>query len=222
MSSNDNTSTLKSYVDSATGAVQSGIASLTGSASDHVRFPPRFLSTSTQQSVSFLLIIKSSPIFHIQWKIHSNTTPANHPSQQAKADQTRAKATTEHDASQSAIKAGPFTLGSSGAATKDNPDRTQGAWDQTIGSGKETVGNLLGDESLKRQGREQNLQGQGQEAKGQLSDFGNGVGDRVKGTMGSAAAGLTGNREKQERMQDRHDDGKTRQRGAELDMNKSA
>jgi hypothetical protein len=36
MSSADNTSTLKSYVDSATGAIQSGVASLTGNASDQV------------------------------------------------------------------------------------------------------------------------------------------------------------------------------------------
>lgn len=75
---------------------------------------------------------------------------------------------------------------------------------------------------MKREGREQNLQGQGQEAKGQLSDFGSGMGDRLKGTVGSAAAGLTGDREKQQRMQDRHDEGKTRQRGAELDMDRSA
>lgn len=143
-------------------------------------------------------------------------------SQQAKASQTRAHASAEHSASESALKAGPFTLGSSGAATKDNPDRSQGAWDQTIGSGKETVGNLLGSESLKREGREQNLQGQGQEAKGQLADFGQGVGDRVAGSVGGAAAALVGDRQEERRWQDRHDQGKTRQRGAEADMDKAA
>lgn len=40
MSSNDNPSTLKSYVDSATGAIQSGVASLTGNASDQVSSIP--------------------------------------------------------------------------------------------------------------------------------------------------------------------------------------
>ena len=40
MSSNDNTSTLKSYVDSATGAVQSGIAYVTGSEGDKVSCDP--------------------------------------------------------------------------------------------------------------------------------------------------------------------------------------
>ncbi len=120
------------------------------------------------------------------------------------------------------MKAGPFTLGSSGAAAKDHPDRSQGAWDQTVGSGKETVGNLLGSEGLKREGREQNLQGQGQEAKGQLTDLGQGVGDRVAGSVGGAAAALVGDREEQTRWQERHDQGKTRQRGAEADMDKAA
>jgi uncharacterized protein YjbJ (UPF0337 family) len=151
-----------------------------------------------------------------------NRSAANPPFFQAKADQTRSQAQTESDASHAAAKAGPFTISSSGAAAKDDPDRTQGAWDQTIGSGKETVGNLLGNEGMKREGREQNLRGQGQEAKGQLSDFGSGVGDRVKGTLGGAAAGLTGDRDQQQRMMDLHDEGKTRQRGAEVDMDKSA
>ncbi|ERF76969.1 hypothetical protein EPUS_02682 [Endocarpon pusillum Z07020] len=168
MSSNDNPSTLKSYVDSAAGAVQSGIASLTGNTSD-----------------------------------------------KAQAEQTRAHASAEHAASESAVKVGPLTLGSSG-------DRSRGAWDQTVGSGKETVGNLVGSEGLKREGREQNLQGQGQEAKGQLADFGQGVGDRVAGTMGGAVAALVGDRDEQRRWQERHDEGKTRQRGAEVDMDKAA
>lgn len=120
------------------------------------------------------------------------------------------------------MKAGPFTVSSSGAATKDHPDRSQGGWDQTVGSGKETLGNLTGNEGLKREGREQNLQGQGREAKGQLSDFGTGVGDRLGGKVGAAAAELTGDRDTQERMREKHDQGKTRQRGAEVDMDRAA
>lgn len=157
MSSNDNTSTLKSYVDSATGAIQSGIASITGSAGD-----------------------------------------------QANADQSKAKAQAEKDLSHSAAKAGPFTISSSGAPAQDNQDRTQGQWDQTVGSAKETVGGLLGNENLKQQGREQNLAGQGQEAKGQLSDLGQGISDRVSGTVGGAVASLSGNTEAQKAYQDQH------------------
>lgn len=141
---------------------------------------------------------------------------------QAKAEQTKNQAEAERDVSGAAAKAGPFTVSSSGAATKDNPDRTQGSWDQTIGSGKETVGNLIGNESLKHEGRDQNLKGQGQEAQGQLSDFGTGVSSRVQGAVGGAAASLTGDRARQEEYADMHDEGKTRQRGAELDMNKTA
>lgn len=123
---------------------------------------------------------------------------------QANADQAKAKADAEKDLSHAAVKAGPFTVSSSGAAAKDNEDRTQGQWDQTVGSVKEATGNLLGNENLKQQGREQNLQGQGQEAKGQLSDLGQGISDRVGGTVGSAFASVTGNTEAQKAYQDQH------------------
>lgn len=175
MSSNDNTSSLKSVVDTATGYVNSGIAALTGSTGD-----------------------------------------------QAKADEYKSKGAAESDLSHAAAKAGPFTISSSGAPAKDNADRSQGQWDQTIGSAKETVGNLLGNESLKQQGRDQNFQGQGQEAKGQLSDLGKGVSDRVQGTLGGAASALTGDRSGQAKFADIHDEGKTRQRGVEMDLDKQA
>ena len=111
-------------------------------------------------------------------------------------------------------------MSSTGAVAKDSSDRTQGQWDQTMGSAKETVGGLLGNENLKQQGREQNLSGQGQEAKGQLSDLGQGVSDRVQGVVGSGIAGLTGDRAAQQKYNDMHDEGKSRQRGVELDMDK--
>merc|ERR1711977_755160 len=164
MSSNDNTSSLQSVMDTATGYINSGIAAVTGSAGD-----------------------------------------------QAKADQYKTKGEAESDLSHTAAKAGPFTISSSGAPAKDNSQRTQGQWDQTVGSA-----------DLKQQGREQNLQGQSQEAKGQLSDLGKGVSDRVQGAVGGAAAALTGDRAEQQRYADVHDEGKTRQRGVELDLDKQA
>jgi hypothetical protein len=48
------------------------------------------------------------------------------------------------------------------------------------------------------------------------------VGERVSGAVGSAAAGLMGDRTKQTEYQDRHDAGKTQQRGAEIDIQKQA
>ncbi|ROW13376.1 hypothetical protein VPNG_05424 [Cytospora leucostoma] len=131
------------------------------------------------------------------------------------------KAHAEHDASQAAVKVPGGTVTASGVA-KDDPDRAAGSWNQTAGSAKETVGNVFGVESLKKSGREQNLEGQQQEAKGQLSDLGSGVADRVTGTLGGAVAGVTGNKAAEADYQKQHDTGKTQQRGAEHDIQKQA
>ena len=105
---------------------------------------------------------------------------------------------------------------------KDDPDRTAGSWNQTVGSGKEYVGNLTGSEQMKKEGARQNEEGKAQEAQGQLSDYASGIGDRVKGSVGGAAAGLTGDRAEQNKRMEQHDVGKTLQRGAEKDIQKQA
>lgn len=81
---------------------------------------------------------------------------------------------------------------------------------------------MVGAEGLKREGQQQNAEGKGQEAQGQLSDYGSGIGDRVKGSVGGAAAALTGDKEGQEKYRLQHDDGKTAQRSAEADITKQA
>ncbi|KIN05692.1 hypothetical protein OIDMADRAFT_16937 [Oidiodendron maius Zn] len=171
--SDKDTSTLQSYIDSATGAVQSAIGSITGSNADQ---------TAGQEK------------------------------------QDKAKA--EQEASHTAAKLGPYTASTSGVVTKDDPNRSQGAWNQTVGSGKEFVGGLVGSESLKQQGREQNADGKAQEAQGQLSDLGSGISNRVSGAVGGTVAGITGDRDAQLKAQNQHDAGKTQQRGAELDIQK--
>ena len=155
----------------------------------------------------------------------TSTSPPDHQNltaRQAQAEQTKDKAAAESDLSHAAAKVGPYSLSATGVPAKDNPDRTQGAWDQTVGSGKEFIGGLVGSKDLQQAGREQNLAGQGQEAKGQLSDLGQGISDRVGGAVGGAGAALTGNREAQAKFADQHDEGKTRQRGVELDLDKQA
>ena len=77
-------------------------------------------------------------------------------------------------------------------------------------------------QSLKASGRQQNLDGQQQEAKGQVNDYTSGVGDRVTGAVGGAFAGITGNKGAQAEYQHQHDQGKTQQRGAEHDILKKA
>lgn len=81
---------------------------------------------------------------------------------------------------------------------------------------------MVGNETLKQTGREQNRAGQEQEARGQLNDLTSGVGDRVSGAVGSAVSGLTGDRAKQTEYQDKHDAGKTQQRGVEKEIQKEA
>ena len=141
---------------------------------------------------------------------------------QAQADQSKAKAQAEHNASHTAARFGGVSVSSTGVPAVDSQDRTQGQWEQTIGSAKETIGGLIGSEGLKQQGRDQNRQGQGQEAQGQLSDLGQGISDRVQGTVGGAFAGLTGDHDKQQLYMDQHDEGKSRRRGVEVDLDKKA
>lgn len=75
---------------------------------------------------------------------------------------------------------------------------------------------------MKKEGREQNLAGQGQEAQGQLNDLSSGISNRVSGAVGGAVAGLTGDKEAQAKAQEKHDIGKTQQRGAEHDIQKQS
>lgn len=84
------------------------------------------------------------------------------------------------------------------------------------------IGNAFGAEGLKQEGMRQNQEGKAQEAKGQMSDLGSGVADRVQGSIGGAVSSLTGDKEGQARYQEMHDAGKTTQRGAEYDIQKQA
>ena len=114
---------------------------------------------------------------------------------------------------------GGYSVSSAGVAAND-PNRKEGSWNQTLGAGKEAMGGALGMEGLRKEGIEQNQQGKGQEAAGQLNDLSTGMMNRVGGTVGGAVAGLTGDRAAQEKRQQQHDIGKTLQRGAEADINK--
>jgi hypothetical protein len=73
---------------------------------------------------------------------------------------------------------------------------------------------------LKSAGRQQNLEGQQQEAKGQLNDLGSGMAARAQGTIGGAISGITGDREGQNHYDQMRADGKAQQRGVEHDLEK--
>jgi uncharacterized protein YjbJ (UPF0337 family) len=152
----------------------------------------------------------------------SSSSKLTCPLLQREADNKKATSDVEHDLSHSAAKAGPFTATPAGGLAKDDSNRSAGSWNQTVGSGKEALGNLVGADGLKQEGIRQNKEGQGQEAQGQLSDLGKGVSDRVGGAVGGAVAGLTGNQAQKDEAQRKHDDGKARQRGVEADVQKQA
>jgi uncharacterized protein YjbJ (UPF0337 family) len=138
---------------------------------------------------------------------------------QSQGEAKKSHAEAEKELSQAGTNIGPFSVSTSGVAQND-PNRSAGSWNQTIGSAKESVGNLTGIQSLKQEGAKQNAAGKEQEARGQLSDLGSGISDRVSGAVGGAVAGLTGDRTEQERRNLQHDTGKTLQRGAEAEISK--
>lgn len=125
------------------------------------------------------------------------------------------------EVSKAGATVGGYSVSASGVAQND-PNRQQGSWNQTIGAGKEFIGGSLGLEGLKKEGQQQNEQGKAQEAQGQLNDLGQGISNRVAGTVGGAVAGLTGDREEQRRREAQHDHGKTLQRGVESEVQKQA
>lgn len=178
---NNNSSTLGSYANSTAAAIQSGISSLTGNTADKVSLRTRAASQSTQPPTQTSLT-----------------------ETQVNAEETKAQAHEQNAASKTAAKAGPFAVSGEGGVAKDGEDRTQGRYDQTMGSVKEATGNILGNQGMVQSGRDQNERGQAQEAKGQLKDLKQGVGERVEGRLGGAVAGLTGDREEQERYMDKH------------------
>ena len=140
----------------------------------------------------------------------------------AQGENRKTAAEAEKQASHTAAKAGPFTVSPSGGVAKDDPNRSAGSWNQNVGAAKEALGGFVGAEGLKQEGIQQNREGKGQEAQGQMSDLGKGVQDRVGGTIGSAVAGLTGNAAQKTEAQRQHDEGKARQRGVEADLQKEA
>ncbi|KAJ5790153.1 uncharacterized protein N7518_007164 [Penicillium psychrosexuale] len=101
---------------------------------------------------------------------------------------------------------------------KHEAKRDNGSWDQTIGSAKESVGNLIGNQTLRRTGAEQNAAGKEQEAKSQLQNWGEGIENRAQGAIGSIGAAVTGNRSEEDKYRDLHDEGKAHQLSAEADM----
>lgn len=138
------------------------------------------------------------------------------------AEQRKQAAHNEYAASHDSAKLGPVNASSSGAVTVDNENRTQGKSDQTIGSGKEFLGGLIGSESMKQEGARQHQEGVALEKQGQAQDLVGGMKDRATGAVGAGLSKLTGNTQAQAAYQQQHDVGKTNQRTTEAELDKEA
>ena len=197
----NNSSSLKSYVDSATGAVQSAVGSVTGNPSDQVCIPPlisllvracysapqRVISITFSQNLCFLLHTVPRLTFAFSRlramprrtkRLLRSRSPSESILPLSASDYNRAKPSTS-----TVGKLGPINVSSAGGVSTDDPRRTQGQYDQTMGSAKEALGGLVGSADLKNAGAQQNASGKGMEAEGQLADFGHGVKDRVHGEL---------------------------------------
>ncbi|KAK6507310.1 hypothetical protein TWF481_005752 [Arthrobotrys musiformis] len=125
----------------------------------------------------------------------------------------------QNERSHAAAKLGPVTATAEGGAHIDHEDRQKGNWNQTIGSGKQFIGGLIGNEPLKAQGRRQYDEGVQQETSGQASDLVDGYADRIGGAIGGM---LSNDKEEQERFKRQHDGGKAAIRSVEKDLQKKA
>ncbi|EPS45235.1 hypothetical protein H072_758 [Dactylellina haptotyla CBS 200.50] len=121
--------------------------------------------------------------------------------------------------SHTANKLGPATATAEGGIHIDNADRQQGSWDQTIGSGKQFLGDLIGNESLKAQGRTQYDEGVKRETSGQVSDLAEGFSNRVSGAVGAMIAM---DQQEKEKFNQQHDDGKAAVRSVQHDLQNRA
>ncbi|KAF8429235.1 hypothetical protein EV426DRAFT_215548 [Tirmania nivea] len=141
------------------------------------------------------------------------------PNDKTQANLKKQDAADEYAASHAGAKVGPVSFSNTGEATVDNEDRRKGAWDETVGSVKKAVGNLTGNAALKDAGACQEQEGQERKAAGQVKDFTSGAADRVAGTIGSGVASMVGNTDAQADFQKQHDQGKTKVRGVEAEVN---
>jgi len=131
----------------------------------------------------------------------------------------RTAAEEQNERSHTSAKLGPVTATGEGGAHVDNKDRQQGSWDQTIGSGKQFVGGLVGNESLKTQGRTQYDEGVQRETAGQANDLVEGFSNRVGGTIGAM---VSNDKNEQDSYKRQHDDGKAAVRSVQDDLQKRA
>lgn len=102
--------------------------------------------------------------------------------------------------------------------TNDNSKQNNPTWNQTVGSSKEALGNLIGHENLRKSGEEQNEAGKEQKAEEQARTWGEAIGDRAKGTVGSVEAVVKGDVEKEKKYAELRKGGKEKEGEVEREI----
>ncbi|KAJ7599791.1 hypothetical protein C8J56DRAFT_908902 [Mycena floridula] len=76
-------------------------------------------------------------------------------------------------------------------------NKAEGVTDQFVGSGKQMLGNAVGNTSLQNKGEAQNTSGHVQEETGKTQGYVAGIVDSVTGTIKNAAGALVGDNSQQ-------------------------
>ncbi|KAJ7589969.1 hypothetical protein C8J56DRAFT_936579 [Mycena floridula] len=86
-------------------------------------------------------------------------------------------------------------------------NKAEGVTDQFIGSGKQMLGNALGNSSLENKGQAQNTSGHAQEATGKTQGYVAGAVDTVTGIAKDVVGAVTGNTSQQVEGKAQHTSG---------------
>lgn len=64
-----------------------------------------------------------------------------------------------------------------------DPSKTNASWNSTVGTAKESVGNVIGSEDLSKTGKEQHAQGEVERKEAEAKQYGEGLVDSATGKV---------------------------------------
>ncbi|KAH8917315.1 hypothetical protein BT69DRAFT_1248954 [Atractiella rhizophila] len=95
--------------------------------------------------------------------------------------------------------------------SSNNPSKSNANWNSTVGSAKETFGNMTGASSWEQSGAEQRSRGDAEYKAAQAKGWTEGVGDRIGGKKDNVVGAVTGDKSQEMTGRAQHDKGKAEQ-----------